>query len=157
MTSNTSPMISTQEDIANIFSLFHDGVISSHLSSKEGVLFIVEIPHLAQIINPAYTKFLVCLFGANTVQFQTWPSDADNSSTTLTALDEIFKLRLEILQGEVRGNTIEVSCNQTADAFPYGGGELQFQVEIATVSDEAGKFWPIGQLDALFKEYWDER
>lgn len=149
-------MISGQKNIAEIFSMFHDGVISSHLSSKDGLLLIVEIRYLAQRIHPAYTKFLVCLFDAKDIQFHTWPNNADNPAKSITAIDEIFKPRLAILQSEVRNQKIEVVCNQASADFPYCGGELEFHAESATVSDESGRFWRLEELEALSKAYWDE-
>lgn len=149
-------MISEQKNIAAVFSLFHDGVIASHLAGNNGLVLIVDIAYLANRINPAFTKFLVCLFGVRDIQFHTWPNEADNASHTLLALEDIFKPKLDILQAEARGDIVEVVCNQVSPDFPYGGGELQFQADCATVSDEAGKFWSLAELDALSKTYWDE-
>lgn len=149
-------MISGQKNIAEIFSIFHDGVIASYLSSNDGLLLVIEVRYLAQRINPAYTKFLVCLFEAKDVQFHPWPNNADNSSQPITAVDEIFKPRLDILQGEVRDKIIEIVCNQASPTFPYSGGELQFHAESAAVSDESGRFWSLEELAELCKAYWDE-
>ncbi|QAU33260.1 hypothetical protein [Janthinobacterium sp. 17J80-10] len=136
--------------------MFHDGVIASHLASKDGLLLIVEIKYLAQRINPAYTKFLLCLFDARDIQFHTWPNNADNPAKFISAIDEIFQPHLAILQGEVRNQKIEVVCNQASPNFPYCGGELEFHAESATVSDESGRFWRLEDLEELSKAYWDE-
>ncbi len=152
----STPMISGQKNIASVFSLLHDGVIASHLSGNDGLVLIIDIPYLARRIDPSFTKFLVCLFGINDIRFHAWPNGVDHAAKTLTSLDEIFQAKLAILHGDLCGDAIEVACNQTSLAMPHGGGELQFQADSATVSDETGKFWSIEQLDELSKGYWDD-
>lgn len=149
-------MIEGRENIAAVFSLFHDGAISAYMQGKDGLMLLVEIPFLTQRINPGFSKFLVCLFEVKNIQFETWPGAADNASQTLTSLDKIFQPRLDILQAEATDNTIDVACHLASPGFPYGGGELQIDASVATVSDEAGKFWTLDELDRLCKDYWDE-
>ena len=149
-------MISGPQNIASIFSALHDGVISSQLSGKDGLLLVIDAPHLASRIAPTFTRFLVCLLGAEDVRFHTWPGEDGGSTHTLAATDEIFRPKLRILEGNSNDGIIGVACDHEDADCDYSGGELEFRAELATVSDEAGKFWTLDQLEALCRDYWDE-
>jgi hypothetical protein len=146
--------IKNAENIRDIFSIFHDGDITS-FRHKEGTITLeVEISYLAQRVNPTFSKFFVSLHGAKNIRFEPWLVDTE--SDPIIDPSCIFEPHLEILEAELENEYIQVVCNQHSQEFDYFGGELYLQVTSAEVTDEAGKSYSIEELDALCKGYWDE-
>lgn len=89
------------------------------------------------------------------ISFSTW-SRHKKKEKFLTDVGVIFKPHLAILEGNIKGKGIEISCVQSDPSYNYCGGELYFTVESAEVRDENGKEYSIKELDEICKSYWDE-
>jgi hypothetical protein len=148
--------IEGQENLRDIFSIFHDGGISSCRREGESLLMEVEIQYLAERINPDFRKFMVRLNDVKNLSFSTWPSDLKSPPVLLDEAEEIFKAELEILEGDIENEKIKVVCNQHSSEFDYCGGELYLSASSAEVTDEANKSYSIEGLDILCKGYWDD-
>ncbi|WP_341644080.1 hypothetical protein [Thauera sp. SDU_THAU2] len=144
------------ENVRDIFSIFHDGSISACALDGDDLTLEVEIQYLAERVNPGFRKFKVRLFGVSNVRFSTWPSDMKSDSAVLTDVPDIFDADLEILEGNLSGEEIEVVCNQHSSSLPYCGGELRFHCLRFEVTDEGGKGYSIEELSELSQGYWDE-
>jgi len=116
----------------------------------------VEIQYLAERINPVFRKFQIILENVENIKFRTWPSDLKSKAKLITEPSVIFKPKLDILEGNIKEEQIQVICNQASPDFEYCGGELYFSSTLAIVTDEAGKSYSIDELDVLCKGYWDE-
>jgi len=143
-------------NISDIFSIFHDGGIVKCDREHDQLIIEVEIEYLAQRVNPEFTKFVVCLSGAENIQFSTWPSDLKSPPEVLVDESLIFEPELEILESNVKDGAIQVICNQHSHELDYCGGELSFIAKSAEVTDEAEKVYSLEELDTICKEYWDE-
>jgi hypothetical protein len=144
------------ENVRDIFSIFHDGSISSCALDGDDLTLDVEIQYLAERVKPEFRKFKVRLFGASNVRFSTWPSDLKSDPVVLTDVPDIFDADLEILEGSLSEEEIKVVCNQHSSDLPYCGGELRFHCLRAEVADEGGKGYSIEELSELCKGYWDD-
>jgi len=142
-------------NISDIFSIFHDGCIVSSRTEPMGMFIEVEIPYLANLIFPEFDKFEVRLYGFKNVRFKTWPSDLKSEPEVLSNVDEIFMPELEILQSEVSQGCIRIVCNQHSHQYDYCGGELQFDVDAAEVSDQNNKLYSIDELSSISDKYWN--
>ncbi|MCV6637139.1 hypothetical protein [Candidatus Albibeggiatoa sp. nov. NOAA] len=150
--------IQNLEDISDIFSIFHDGIIVENHFKNNILILSVEIEYLAERIHSTFTQFEVTLYGFNNVAFSTWPARPEAKPEKLTNIQTILMSELLILESNlIKDNRIEVICfcNQPSDEYDYGGGELSFTVDSAEVKDEAGKFYTIDELDELCKSYWN--
>ena len=148
--------IEEREDIRDIFSIFHDGGIAAASVKDNALVLDVEVQYLAERVNPEYKGFKVFLYGFRDVEFSTWPSDLESTPVKINDIQSIFKPELEVLEANLKGNNIEIVCNQHSSAYDYCGGELSFNVDSAAVQDESGKLYTIEELDILCKGYWDE-
>ncbi|WP_085899124.1 hypothetical protein [Kiloniella majae] len=148
--------IKQHEDIKDIFSIFHDGVISASSLHDESIILDIEIQYLSERINPEYTGFKVSLYGFCDVEFSTWPSDLKSDPEKITDIKSIFKPELEILRANIKNNKIEVVCNQHSHEYDYCGGVLLFTLNSAEVQDASGKFYSIEDLDTLCTNYWNK-
>ena len=55
-------------------------------------------------------------------------------------MSKIFEPKLDILEGNIKENQIQVVCNQASPNYDYCVGELYFSAVSAVVIDEAVKF-----------------
>lgn len=143
------------DELAQLFSIFHDGVIIDAAVQGNDLLLTVRISYLAQRIQPGFTTFAVHLHEVEGLSFCTWPKAAAPSET-LRDPPSIFSPPLDILSGEVSDGCVRVVCNQPSALTAHCGGTLTFRAESATVSDEQGRLYSTVDLAALATAYWDE-
>ena len=148
--------IEGQENIKNIFSIFHDGSIVSCRLENDSLLMEVEIQYLAERINPQFRRFMICLNEVQNLSFSMWSSNLKSPVIVTSDPEKIFKAELEILKGDIENGNIKVVCDQHSSEFDYCGGEIYFSASSAEVTDEAGKSYSIEALGILCKEYWDD-
>jgi len=148
--------IEGRENVRDIFSIFHDGTIRSCTLNEGDLTLDIEIEYLAARVKPEFRKFEVRLFGVSNVRFSTWPSDLKSDPVVITDTQQIFAADLEILEGNLKEDEIEVVCNQHSLEFAYCGGELRFRCLCAGVMDEGGRDYSIEELSALCEGYWDD-
>jgi len=142
--------------VRDIFSIFHDGTISSCAVDGHDLTLEVEIQYLAERVNPEFRKFKVRLLGVSNVRFTTWPSDLKSDPAVLTDIPGIFDAHLEILEGNLTEEEIEVVCNQRSSDLLYCGGKLRFHCLRAQVTDEGGSGYSIEELSEICNGYWDD-
>jgi hypothetical protein len=145
-----------QKNLSDIFSIFHDGCITSYLCEENSLLLEVEIQYLAKRINRNFHKFVLRLNDVKHLRFTTWPSDLKSPPMLLDNVDQIFKTELEILESNIENQKIKVICNQNSSEFDYCGGELYLSSSSAEITDEANKYYSLEDLDTLCKGYWDD-
>jgi hypothetical protein len=149
-------MLSSLSNIADLFSVFHDGEIVSHLPNGYDLRLRIDVEYLAKRIQPTFKYFDIDLLGLANVEFTTWPLQEAEPPRQLHNFDEIFTPRLEVLSGEVDGSLIRVVCNQPSARLGYSGGDLRFSAQAAIVRDEAGAECSIDQLKSIAESYWCE-
>ena len=149
-------MITKQEDIKNIFNIFHDGDIVKYTLSDQTLRLDVEIPYLAERINKRHKSFRVTLYGCQNIHFQTWPNQEGVKGDIISDLKTIFKPKLWILSASAKHQEIEVNCSQTNPNFNYCGGNLSFKVNSVLIEDENGQQYTVKELYRISEEYWED-
>jgi hypothetical protein len=149
-------MISGTDELAELFNVFHDGVITKASSVDQDLLLTVRISYLAQRIAPNFTTFNVRLHQVEGMSFATWPKDSAVVPEVLREVSAIFDPPLDILSGESADGHVQVVCNQPSLQTPHCGGTLSLRATSATVSDQSGKHYSLAELAALARAYWDE-
>ena len=144
------------DKIHEVFSVFHDGIITNVKIDRATLSFDVKILYLAQRINTEFQKFYISLTDYKGLRFTTWPVINEAEVQEMLDPDEIFKPELEILSGELKDGQVQVMCNQPSPEFDYCGGELSFSAELMTVMDEIGKNYSLKELCALSRGYWED-
>jgi hypothetical protein len=148
--------IEGSSNIEEIFSIFHDGVITHYIFNDGKLTLEIEIQYLAERISPDFTQFHVLLENISNIRFTTWPSDLQSESELITEPNIIFAPDLDILESNSKESHVQVICNQASSDYEYCGGELYFLATSAIVTDENGKEYSLDELDVLCKGYWDE-
>jgi len=148
-------MLTSVSDIADLFSVFHDGEIVSHEAQGSDLRLRLDVEYLARRIQPTFKFFEIDVIGVEHLDFTTWPND-DVPPSHLHTPAEIFQPRLEVLSGETEGAVVRVVCNQPGARVGYCGGDLRFRTRGAKVRDESGVEWSLEDLKSLAEAYWAE-
>ncbi len=141
---------SAQETIEEFFSLLHDGVIleGSHIDNSLNLK--VEIPYLADIVNPEYSVFYVVLKECKSVIFRPWNS----MLPVLSEGKEIFHHEMNILDARRDAKTIVVGCSMLDRELSCKGGMLRIEAESIVVFDEDFVAVSLTKMKAVAKRYW---
>jgi hypothetical protein len=103
-------MIFGADDLAALFNVFHDGIITEASFVDQDLELNVRISYLAQRIAPDFTAFAVRFSGVDEVSFATWPKDSAYSPEVLREVSAIFYPRLDILSGESSDGYVAVEA-----------------------------------------------
>ncbi len=148
--------IISNENLQDIFSIFHDGEIVFHQIKGKHLVLKIAIQYLAQRIKKEYEYFFVTLENIEELGFTPWLDGLNEDEVLITEVEKIFLPELEILSAEIEGEFIKVACNQSLLNLGYCGGFLKLKASAASVSDEGGKLYSLNDLSVLCSEYWDE-
>ena len=148
-------MIAT-ENIRDIFSILHDGVISTWTGNKNLLTLTVECEYLAERIDKSFDNFYVELSLIDKIELAPWTNPSDIPAIIKTELHDIFKAELEILSADIKDNVVVVTCNQHNTDFDYCGGNLTISCQSIKVFDQSQNELTIEQFDKICNEYWDE-
>jgi hypothetical protein len=89
--------MSAAEDLADTFSIFHDGCIEDWSGDHQLVRLKIGCQYLAELIDPAYDAFFLDLRGITRLELDPWWKDPERK-TLLTDLQTIFNEGLQILE-----------------------------------------------------------
>ncbi len=148
--------MSATENIRDIFSILHDGIISGWTGNKNQLTLEIECQYLAERIDKSFDRFYVDLIQIDNLHLTTWPNPFDLPVCTLTDLNDIFKAGLEILSADIKEDKVLVECNQHDTNFNYCGGNLTISCMTIKISDQKRNELTIDELNDICKSYWTE-
>ena len=143
-------------DICDLFCMLHDGTIVSHRHTGDSLALDVEIPYLAERIQPTFTLLHLKLENVRNLSFRSWPRNSESELPLIVDIREIFKPELSILECSMSDGIFEVVCSQSAETFNYCGGKLFFEADSVDVRDEEGRPVTIESLKSICRAYWAE-
>ncbi|MBI5308246.1 MAG: hypothetical protein HZB37_07965 [Planctomycetes bacterium] len=146
-------MITGSQNIADIFSIFSDGIIVNHFYNGNRLTLNIEILYLARCICRDFLGFTIELSNVKNMCFKTWPSEAGDKERLLVNPAHIFETGLEIMDGKVRNGCIEVICSNPVEEYDFCGGELNFEADTAAVFDDSGRQYSLEELASISKKY----
>jgi hypothetical protein len=149
--------MSSTEDIRDIFSILHDGIIYSWTGDKNLLTLKIDCQYLAEYVDKSFDSFYVDLIEVDNLYLTTWPNPFNLPVLTLTDLNDIFKAGLEILSADIAENEVVVACNQHNTDFDYCGGNLTVGCRTIKIYDQNKNELTIDKLDEISKKYWNER
>jgi len=144
------------ENIRDIFDIFHDGGIGRYELVNSTLLLEIEIQYLAERIKENFSTFRLNLLETHMIVFEPWYDDIHKKEPYFRELGRIFSPELDILSADLDGDILSISCNQSESGHGYCGGFLKFVTSAATVQDQAGDFLSLDQLKELSAGYWTE-
>jgi hypothetical protein len=149
------------EEIAETFSVLHDGSIQSFHFEAERLTLAVSCQYLARRIDPAYGKFKLRLGGVKNVSLERWMTDSSKQPllTDLPTLVQVFQGDLSILRAEVKDGAVSIYLTQSHSEGELHciGGTLSLSASTLVVEDEGGKRLAIEELVELARGYWNLR
>jgi hypothetical protein len=146
---------STLEDIRDIFSILHDGTISTWTGDKNLLILKVRCEYLAERIDKSYKSFYIECRQIEKLEFHPWMNPAELPQTLLTDIEDIFKADLEILSADLENEFVKITCNQHLTKIDYCGGTILLNCKTIAIFDQAKRQLSIDDLDKICKGYWD--
>ena len=143
------------EDLRDVFSIFHDGVITEWKGDEQKLTLVIDCQYLAQLVNQSFEKFYLEIQGIRELNFSTWPSPSDLPVQILTTPTVIFKADLEILHSQIAEDNVSITCKQDDTDFDYSGGTLTVSCEKVKVYDQAQIEISIERLGQISNDYWN--
>lgn len=146
----------TSENMAQAFSIFHDGAITSAAVCGSGIEISIEIRYLASRIDKCFSSFDLVLERCGGVRFAPWPDENEQEREEITNLEEILELDLEILNAESTGTAVLVDCLTHSGHKPISGGKLVFEASRLLIFDESKRSISLPTLRGICDGYWKE-
>lgn len=146
--------MSLLQDIADIFSGFHDGVITAYEGNYEKLLLTVECSYLAERINPDYERFYVEGLNLRKIELHTWRPD-NHSEKILFDLKKIFQTELEISRATVIDDDVLVHCYVDDIDYDYSGGALCLNCSDVKIYDQGHTLLTADFFNEIVGGYWD--
>ena len=139
-------MIDGAENLEMLFNILHDGSITAGDLVAGMLRLSIEIPYLAERIDPAFASFQVMLHETSDLSFSPW---TDGEPGCFHDPAEIFTPELEILGCNRDGERLSIICDRDDTGIGYRGGLLTIEASAASVLDEAGRSLSLDELIAL--------
>ena len=157
MTSNSetpAATVSTLEEIAEVFSIFHDGGVDGVRPSGSDVEIEIDISYLAKRVDESFSFFLVQLHECTVLRFVPWGEEDGARPSSIVATEPVESLDLEILSATVESEAVHVLCLAHAGGESIRGGVLELSVAALTVLDERRCPMTLAALGEVSDGYW---
>ncbi len=142
------------DQLAELFSIFHDGWIASIRVESPDLVLTVNIRYLTERAVPGSTSFVMRLCAVERFAFTPWATSGAAPERVLTVPDDIAAAELEILDGVPTAHDVLVICLWPGSSA--SGGELSVVAGGAAVFDESGREWTLEALRELARQYWQD-
>lgn len=144
-----------QNDIRDIFSIFHDGGIVDCNGDLNKLTLTIQCNYLAELINPDFEKFYIDLIEIDKLDFDPWMNPIDLEKIVFNSYEEFLKVDLEILFADIKDDFVLITCNQHDTNLDYCGGNLMISANDFNLFDQNRTKLTIEQLDLICRTYWD--
>ena len=144
-------MTTANDQIADVFSILHDGIISTKQIKQEQSKWKINCQYLAAIINPSFDHFFIEFKGLEEFSFTPWWNDETRES--YNSIKDI-ECSLEILDAKVESGIIVITFNHSSTEPNFAGGLYNFKVDSIQIFDQENKTLEYEDLDNLAMKYW---
>ncbi|MCL3782753.1 hypothetical protein EMN47_20400 [Prolixibacteraceae bacterium JC049] len=150
-------MSTVQNNIRDIFSIFHDGGIVDCKGDFHKLTLTIQCNYLAELIKPDFENFYLDLIEINKLDFDPWMNPIDLEKIDFDSYEDYLKVDLEILSAEIEDDLVVVTCNQHDTDLDFCGGYLMISANEIKLFDHNKTEMTIDQLDSVCRLYWDEK
>ncbi len=147
--------MSTQQDIEDIFSILHDGIIENYSGDKCKLILKVGCLYLAELIDKDFEYFYIEINDIKKIELFAWMNPAEQEQKIYTELEDIFQAELDILSADKKDDNIVITCNQSNTEFNFCGGILTLNCLSIKVYDQNKSELTIEKFGEVCKQYWD--
>jgi hypothetical protein len=145
------------EELSDLFSIFHDGIIESWSGDASCLRLKIGCKYLAEMINPSNEYFFVDLIRITHLEFAPWWKDLEKQ-TILTDWNVIIACYLGIIEAKVTEKGIEIISDNYGDDHVgselYSGGNLSLNCADFQLYDEQMNSITLQQLEDICERYW---
>jgi hypothetical protein len=143
------------QNIEDVFSILHDGCITTFEENTKGLLLTVECLYLAEKVNPNYEWFYVELIEIKKLEFEAWSNPVSLPAKIIRDSKEIFQAELEILSADILADDVRICCNQHDTDYDYCGGNLLLNCNAIKIYDQSKNELSIDYMDKICNQYWN--
>lgn len=147
--------MTADQNLCDVFSILHDGIITSYSQTDSRLTLKVECSYLAERIDKRFNSFYIALDAVNHLSFITWPNPFNEPELRLMLVSDIFKAPLEILSADIKNDKVVIICNQHDLRFNYCGGQLLISCDNVQIYDNDSNSLSIDTLDSIANDYWN--
>ena len=133
-------------EIADVFSMFHDGGLAGLQKNEESIIIQVDCRYLAEMFQDGFKNFYVELIGLDNCKFVDWDEEVRDDLTYIFATDK------EIARSEIIDSAVVIYVNKNYDDSL--GGEIRFNVDSIKIYNENMKPLSFTQLVIANDKYW---
>jgi len=126
-------MIHSNEEIADVFTILHDGVISTDQIKQSPSKWKIECKYLAELIDESFDHFYIAFQGMEELSFTPWWND--DTSDAYEKLSDVT-CSLEILSGKLESGIISITFNHSSKNPNFAGGIYNFKTESIQIFDQ---------------------
>lgn len=142
------------ENIAEVFSIFHDGSPEDWKYHNGNVTLKVYCTYLAERIDTSYHHFKVEIHNVHQFKYKPWGETKE--IRLMENLSYIEKYTFEISSAEVKNNVVFITCLEDNMSPKNPGGEFIIDGNEIEIFDEGGTQLPLEQLIKISKGYWED-
>lgn len=142
-------------DIRDVFSILHDGVIVDCEGDLNKLTLTIQCNYLAELINPNFKNFHIDLIAITKLNFVPWVNPIDLKAIQFKSHEEFLKVGLEIISAELKDGCVFVSCLQDNTDLDYSGGHLMISAKDFNLYDHDKNTLTTDKLDSACRFYWD--
>lgn len=143
-------------EIETIFSIFHDGVMTSWKGDKRILTIEIGCQYLAERIDESFVFFFVELSEIDRFELDPWWKSDSEDLGMITDFETILNAELDILSTEINNDSLFIHCSQHNPDCDFCGGKLILRCKSIKVYDQEKNEISIEDLKNISHEYWRE-
>ena len=144
------------DQLADIFSMFHDGSLSYVSGDHEKLLLQIDCQYLAELLDKSFNSFYLELEEISYLTFDPWERITIGPIQLKTELAAIFCTELEIMDGEIADQKLEITCLQFDEQINFSGGTLYLVCKGFSLYNHLHEPLTIDQLYTISTSYWSK-
>lgn len=149
-------MINSKENQAQLFSIFHDGILSFDRITTQPQCWKIDCQYLAQQLHPSCSFFELELHGVQKLAFHPWFKDIARPAEIWQEPSQIGSLELEISKAEATQEEIKIFVENSSSIEEIVGGELYLEAEGIRLFSPQKELLNIDSLKKIATDYWSK-
>ena len=151
--------MTTQQEIVDIFSIFHDGTIESWSGNEKKLTLKINCQFLAERINPEYVYFYVDIIDITAIELDTYIDNAEKvvveSPIVIKEIDKIFSEEIDIFYAKTENQYVEINCWQVNEKLGYVANRLRINCSSVDVFNQSREWITISDFVKIGDDYWN--
>lgn len=151
--------IKTNQELADIFTIFHDGVIEDFQIDENNLYLTIGCVYLAELVNPSFESFILKLINIDKLELNSYSYITDHSNTEdypiiISDIETIFEVEIDIFNAKSDNEFVKVNIWIVNDKSRFVANQLNIKCENYSLYNEENKPFSINRLYKISENYW---